>query len=104
MLTARVAANSFDLLVRYKVQNSTMNCYKTAKDALLEQSRVNMAGLLNKTEDYSLEKEAVVHHLSEDKTSQELRKNAYKWCRRCLRGSWAKISENQFRIEHIRYC
>ena len=80
-----------------------MESYLSAKDALLEQSIANMAGLLNTADDCSLEKEAVVHHLSEHKTSSELRKNAYKWCRRCLRGSWAKIEESQFRIEHVRY-
>ena len=79
-----------------------MSCYSSEKDALLEQSKSNMAGLLNKAEDYSLEKEAVLVDLNDNKTNRELKKNAFKWCRRCLCGSWAKISEAEFKMEHIR--
>jgi len=79
-----------------------MNCLEVSKNSLLRKSLENMAGLLNTADDLSLQKEAVVHHLCEDVTSEELRQNAFKWCRRCLDGAWRKIEEKQFKIEHIK--
>lgn len=79
-----------------------MNCYSAEKSTLREQSQVNMAGLRNKAEDLSLTKEAVSVTLSDDRASGEVKSNAYRWCKQCLRGSWGKISVDEFEIEHIR--
>ena len=66
----------------------------------MEQSKANMAGLLNKAEDLSLEKEAIHLKSCEDAV---LRANAYKWCKRCLRGAWARITLEAFSVQYIRY-
>ena len=73
--------------------------YKNERKALLEQSEANMAGLLDKANDKSLEKEAVHLESCEDAV---LRGNAYKWCKRCLGGTWAKISLEDLSVQYLR--
>eukprot|EP00795_Rhopilema_esculentum_P011660 gene11660-21908_t len=73
--------------------------YKNERKALLEQSEANMAGLLDKANDKSLEKEAVHLKSCEDAV---LRGNAYKWCKRCLGGTWAKISLEDLSVQYLR--
>lgn len=79
-----------------------MTSYIFEKDILSKQSHVNMAGLKNRAEDYSLEKEAVTVDIGDDSLSKELKSNAFKWCRRCLGGPWTEIEEKDFKIEHVR--
>ena len=34
---------------------------------------------------------------------EEFIANAYKYCSRCLRGSWAKIPAHEFTVRYVRY-
>lgn len=77
-----------------------MDSFKKDREALIEQSKAKMAGLLNKAEDLSLEKEAIHLKSCEDAV---LRANAYKWCKRCLRGAWARITQEKLSVQYVRY-
>eukprot|EP00112_Aurelia_sp_Birch-Aquarium-sp1_P006926 Seg1756.12 transcript_id=Seg1756.12/GoldUCD/mRNA.D3Y31 product="Choline/ethanolamine kinase" protein_id=Seg1756.12/GoldUCD/D3Y31 len=75
-----------------------MDSFKKDREALIEQSKAKMAGLLNKAEDLSLEKEAIHLKSCEDAV---LRANAYKWCKRCLRGAWARITQEKLSVQYV---